>query len=105
MNTKNIFKNIPNIEDECLEDILVNMNFRVERIVSKGHITAEGYWYDQEADEWVILLSGSAIILFENNYEIKMEPGDYINIPAHTKHRVVFTNTQIETVWLAIHYQ
>jgi cupin 2 domain-containing protein len=105
MNTKNIFKNIPYMEDECLEDILVNKTFRIERIVSKGHTTAEGYWYDQETNEWVMLLSGSAIILFENNSQIKMEPGDYINIPAHTKHRVTFTDTQIETVWLAIHYQ
>ena len=33
-----------------------------------------------------------------------MNPGDYINIPAHTKHRVSWTEPKKVTLWLCIFY-
>jgi len=104
MNLNNFFTDLPISNNEVTEDILKNSKFKIERIISRGHITAEGEWYDQETDEWVMLLTGSSIIKFDDNIEIKMEPGDFLNIPAHKKHRVIYTDNQTESIWLTIHY-
>ena len=42
----------------------------VERIVSWGHVTPEGQWYDQEKDEWALLLEGSARLGFADGREV-----------------------------------
>ena len=106
MNLKNIFENIPKqIPDEMLEEVFRAEHFRIERIISRGHSTGNGEWYDQGHDEWVIVLRGSAGLLFEGDHTaVMLKPGDYINIPAHQKHRVEWTDPHEETVWLAIHY-
>ncbi len=102
---ENIFKNIPvKLKDELFESIISNDNFKLERIVSDGHITENDFWYDQEQDEWVILLSGQAVIEYENLEKIDLLPGDYIIIPAHKTHRVVYTSQKEKTVWLALHF-
>ena len=31
--------------------------------------------------------------------------GPFRNVPAHTRHRVTWTNANEKTVWLAIHYE
>lgn len=78
--------------------------FKLERIVSAGHSTPEGEWYDQDRDEWVILLTGSAGLSFEGEDGIRaMKPGDYVLIPAHTRHRVEWTDRHEKTVWLVLH--
>ena len=80
-------------------------NVRIERIVSKGHSSPDGFWYDQDKNELVVLLKGRPGLLFEGESEIViMEPGDYMEIKAHVKHRVVWTHPEKHTVWLAIHY-
>lgn len=80
--------------------------FRLERIISAGQATPEGEWYDQETHEWVVLLSGSAGLLFEGETEIRvLNPGDYLLISAHCRHRVEWTDPERQTVWLAWHYQ
>lgn len=106
MNVKNIFADIPEkIPDEILETIITSRQFKIERIISSGHATADGYWYDQDKNEWVLVLKGNAGLLFEDKKEIViMKVGDYINIPAHTKHRIEWTDPEEETIWLAIHY-
>ncbi|RLB57651.1 MAG: hypothetical protein DRG80_07875 [Deltaproteobacteria bacterium] len=92
--------------DEWFETLLQSKNFRLERIVSQGHISPDNFWHDQDQAEWVILLSGGARLLFANqNEEIELHPGDYLNIPAHRKHRVVWTDPDQPSVWLAIHYE
>ena len=103
----NIFKDIPDkIPEELFEVLLENKNIKIERIVSFGHTTPENEWYDQIKNEWVILLSGAAELLFEDSDEaFKMEPGQYVFIPAHKKHRVVYTAKGKESVWLAIHFE
>lgn len=88
--------------DEYYENI-VNGDVRIERIISTGQTTPDDKWYDQETDEWVILLEGNAIILFEDSVEISLQKGDYILIKAHEKHRVTYTSTEPECIWLAVH--
>jgi cupin 2 domain-containing protein len=103
----NIFSNIPkDIPQEIFEEIMTGRNCKIERIISKGHATPEGQWYDQDKNEWVILLKGNAVLLFEgNDIPFKLQPGDYINITAHMKHRVEWTDQTEETIWLAINYK
>ncbi len=77
---------------------------RVERIVSHGHRSPDGFWYDQEEAEWVALLAGAARIAFAGGREITLTPGDHLLIPAHTRHRVAWTDPAQATVWLAVFY-
>ena len=97
--------NSDQIDKELFETIISSENLTIERIVSKGHRSPEDYWYDQDTNEWVMVLKGSAGLRFENEQEIvEMMSGDYINIPAHCKHRVEWTDPEVETIWLAVHY-
>jgi cupin 2 domain-containing protein len=106
MEIKNIFADIPDCAfQEIFETILDNKNLKLERIVSTGRPTPVGEWYDQEGDEWVMVLTGSAGLSFKGDSEIRiMKPGDYLFIPAHTIHRVEWTDSRENTIWLAIHY-
>lgn len=105
MKTNNLFTSIPeHFKDELIESLFQNSKIKIERIVSKGHRSATNHWYDQKTDEWVLLLKGSAIIAFKDNTEITLLAGDYINLPAHKQHRVEWTDSDQDTVWLAIHF-
>ena len=103
---ENIFDNIPdNLSEELFEDIIANRCFRLERIVSKGHASPPGFWYEQEEDEWVVLLSGEAVLLFEQTgREVRMAAGDCMLIPAGVRHRVEWTDPLRPDVWLALHF-
>jgi cupin 2 domain-containing protein len=76
---------------------------KLERIVSHGHATPEAGWYDQEQDEWVMLLAGAAGLLIEGEGERALAPGDALLLPAHCRHRVTWTAPDQPTVWLALH--
>jgi cupin 2 domain-containing protein len=105
MKIKNIFENVhTSIPDELFEEIDSTNNIKVERIISDGHNSPEDFWYDQEKNELVFLLQGSAVIEYENGDKIKLMPGDYVKISAHEKHRVAKTSNTGKTIWLAIHY-
>ena len=105
MKTENIFESIPeNLDDEITDSLIQNGKIKIERIISKGHTSPATGWYDQKNDEWVIVLKGAAIIAFDDDRDIKLETGDHVNIPAHTLHKVKWTDPESETVWLAIHY-
>ncbi|HEY7298224.1 MAG TPA: cupin domain-containing protein [Xanthobacteraceae bacterium] len=103
----NLFANIASqLVDEQVVELLSAPNLRIERIVSTGHATSPDTWYDQDQAEWVLLLAGSAELIFaEGAAPILLEPGSYIQIPAHTRHRVAWTDRSKPTVWLAIHYR
>jgi cupin 2 domain-containing protein len=103
---QNIFSNLPDASvSEIFQTIAQNGVVRIERIISHGQITPEGEWFDQELDEWVLLLSGSAELFFENNATpLPMNPGDYVLIAARQRHRVVWTDPNVQTVWLAVHF-
>ena len=104
----NLFAHPCPLASEELVSILVDSpQLRLERIVSHGHATPVGEWYDQSMDEWVVLLSGAAELEYEQGgeyFSITLVVGDYLHIPAHQRHRVVSTATGIDSVWLALHY-
>ena len=103
---KNLFASLPaDLENEHFDELLQTKNIRIERIVSKGHISPETGWYDQEEHEWVLVLEGAGTLLFaEDNRQVTLRKGDYLYIPAHTKHKVIWMEPEALTVWLAVHY-
>ena len=101
----NIFSEIPDdLSAEIFEDLVESKNVKIERIISKGHSSPDVGWYDQEQNEWVIVLRGQAILSFVDKPTITLKEGDYIKIPAHQKHKVEWTYPDQETIWLAVHY-
>ncbi len=101
----NLFAGIPATLPEELVDVLhVAGNVRIERIVSMGHASPPGFWYDQERDEWVLLVRGAARLRFEGDENaLEMKAGDFVRIPAHQRHRVEWTDPNQPTIWLAVH--
>jgi cupin 2 domain-containing protein len=100
----NLFDDLPaHLSEELITALVDTGKVRIERIVSHGHGSPPGYWYDQVQDEWVIVLKGAARLRFEDGV-LDMKPGDFVNIPAHERHRVEWTMPDVPTVWLAVHY-
>lgn len=101
-----IFEDIPSeLPEERFEILCRTKNVVIERIVSRGHASPEGFWYDQEKDEFVLVVKGSAGLKLENEADIVvLKAGDYFKIAAHVKHRVEWTDSTCETIWLAVHY-
>jgi len=101
----NLFEGIPQtVAEELFEVLIERAGFKLERIVSDGQTTPPGQWYDQEGDEWVVLLRGGAAVLFEDEPEPRqLRPGDYLFIPARRRHRVEWTDAATKTIWLALH--
>lgn len=90
--------------EEQIERLVGGLNFRIERIVSTGQASPPGFWYDQPDDEFVVLLAGAARLRFEEGgCLLDLEPGDWIEIPAHVRHRVEWTQADPPTMWLAVH--
>ena len=111
MHAANLFQSIPTEMPEELVEVLAEGKgrIRIVRLVSQGHASPDGFWYDQGETEWVALLQGSAVMSFEKPItgEIDMvclQPGDWIEIPAHSRHRVESTSPNELTVWLAVHW-
>lgn len=91
---------------ELVTELLSAAELRIEHIVSTRQASPPGSWYDQEWNEWVALLSGSARLRLEGEPSARtMGPGDFVNIPAHRRHRVEATDPDEPTIWLAVHYR
>jgi cupin 2 domain-containing protein len=88
---------------EIISTLLTHPGVRIERIVSQGQTTPADQPYDQDADEWVLLLAGAARLWLEDRGELTLIPGDALHIPAHVRHRVSWTQAEPPTVWLAVH--
>jgi cupin 2 domain-containing protein len=103
----NIFAQLPEGQDcEELRDLLRTRAVRIERIVSTGQASPPGFWYDQELSEWVLLLSGAALLRFEGEAAPRrLDAGSFVEIPAHARHRVEWTSTSPPAVWLVVHYR
>jgi cupin 2 domain-containing protein len=102
----NLFADIPDVlPAELTTTLLKTPELRIERIVSRGQASPPGFWYDQPRAEWVIVLSGSASVVFEGEASSRqLARGDYLHIPAHARHRVASTDAHEPTVWLAVHH-
>ena len=102
---RNLFDDLPSLlPEELIEVLKATTNVRIERIVSYGHASPQGFWYDQDQAEFVVLLRGVARLQIEGDNPVEMKPGDFINIPAHRRHRVEWTTPNEPTVWLAVHF-
>ncbi len=103
---RNILSAIPPRSKEEYVDVLAEgRHVRVERIVSRGHKSPRGFWYDQEQGELVVLLKGRARLRFEGKSRlVDLQPGDCVNIPPHMRHRVEWTAKGRITLWLCIFY-
>ena len=99
-----LFDEVPDTADQEIVDVLLRSDgLRIERIVSTGQCSPDGFWYDQDEHEWVVLLKGQAVLVFENPPErIELKAGNYLHISAHRKHRVESTAQNEPTVWLAV---
>lgn len=102
----NLFDDLPSdLPQELVEVLAENNNVRIERIVSTGHSSPDGFWYDQEEHEWVVVLKGEATLVFENGESVHLVPGDHVLIPAYKKHRVDLTAPDSPTIWLAVFFR
>jgi cupin 2 domain-containing protein len=100
----NLLADLPrDLSEEIFTTLLQASGVRIERIVSHGHQSPPGFWYDQPTNEWVLVLQGAAKIEFEGGM-VELGPGNFIDIPAHRKHRVAWTTPDEPTIWLALHY-
>jgi cupin 2 domain-containing protein len=103
--SKNIHDALPtDLKAEVFEKILHTPDVRIERIISKGQTSPEHGWYDQEENEWIMVLQGAGVITFADGYTCQLLAGDYIHIPAHCKHKVSWTDPDQVTIWLAVFY-
>lgn len=104
--TGNLSKALPaDLSDEAFEEIASEGKTTIERIVSKGHASPPGFWYEQDRNEWVLLVRGAARLEFEGRSEpVALGPGDYVNIPAGVRHRVAWTALDEPSIWLAVWY-
>ena len=101
----NLYSDLPTtLPEELIETILSKEGIRIERIVSLGHASPADFWYDQDQHEFIVLLKGAARLRFDDG-AIEMLPGSYLDIPAHRRHRVEWTDPEQPTIWLAVHYE
>lgn len=89
---------------EQFTELIKGRSFTAEKIISNGFKSPENKWMSEVNDEWVILLKGRAKLEFESGDIINLKSGDYLRIPAKTKHRVLYTSKKPFCYWLAIHF-
>lgn len=101
----NLFQNLPaDLTHEVFETLAASKSVKIERITSLGHVTPEKEWYDQTQSEWVMVLQGEAVLAFEEGQSMRLQPGDFVNIEPHQRHRVQWTDPHQITIWLAVYY-
>lgn len=100
----NLLSSLPaTFPDEFTDTLVPAKQIRIERIVSQGHASPPDFWYDQPENEFVLLVQGAARLRFEDSV-VEMKPGDWLDISAHRKHRVEWTNPEEKSVWLVVFY-
>ena len=103
---KNLFHDIAKeLPEEAVEVLVETSGHRIERIVSQGHASPEGFWYDQDQNEWVIVLKGlrscgSTEMMKRWNCDPLISSISW----AHKRHRVEWTAPDEPTIWLAVFY-
>lgn len=101
----NLLANLPaDLPEEFVSTLVRTGTVRIQRIVSLGHVSPPDFWYDQDQNEWVVLLCGAAQLQLEDRV-LDLRPGDWVHIVAHQRHRVAWTVPNAPTVWLAVHFE
>ena len=88
----------PTAGTELLDELYHDQRITINRIQSNQ--LEDGVWYDQEEDEWLVLLDGEALLEFESKQH-PLKKGDTLFIPAHQPHRV--KKTSATALWLTLH--
>ena len=105
---ENLYKNLQKeLPKELVTVLAESENVRIERIVSDGHASPDGFWYDQDENEWVLLVSGSAVLSIEKESgieRIELKSGDHLQLPARLRHRVESTSQTEKTIWIAVYF-
>lgn len=101
MNLFDIPEELP--AEEVFESLLPDRGVLIERIISTGQASPPDFWYDQERDEWVVVLQGHARLAWKEGQIKDLGPGDWVFIPAHERHRVEWTSQEPPCIWLAVH--
>jgi len=97
----NIFTpNRDNTKNEHFDTLLLTKNIHIEKITSHGQTSEQ--WYEQDGDEWVVLIEGEGRLLFEDGSELTLQKGEHVHIPKRQKHKVIYTSEP--AIWLAIHF-
>jgi cupin 2 domain-containing protein len=97
----NLFANLTGLyESERSLSLFEKPSIKIERIVSESYSSPAGFWYDQDEDEWVVVVRGKATLEFEGGELVRMKEGDHVTIPRHARHRV--QQTDPKTIWLAV---
>ncbi len=101
-----LFESLPDKTGaELFETLLLQDGIKIERIISHGHATPSGDWYDQCWHEWVLLVAGEALIRLEHELKPRhLRTGQWLMLPAHCRHRVEWTLPEHDTIWLALHW-
>ena len=90
------------LHGERFDELLQTNNVRIERILSAPGSTSGPY--DQEQDEWVLLLQGQAILEVEGE-RVELRVGEAFFLPARTVHKVLDTSKEPPCIWLAVHIE
>lgn len=98
---QSLFASAKQANTEVINELVASGHFRLEHITSHGEASPKDFWYDQDQEEWVALIAGTATLEFETG-RIALRPGDYLTIPRRLKHRV--TQTSQDAVWIALHF-
>ena len=102
----NLLSDLPDARQaEVSQTLLEQSGIRIERIVSLGQVTPDGQWYDQDHDEWVLVLAGEACVQLSDGPTHRLRPGDWLYLPARCRHRVSWTAPDAATVWLALRWE
>lgn len=104
MGLSNLYTFTKEPHKEFVRMLASGKNVRIKHIVSAGEITPLGEWYDQEEEEWIALIQGEALLVYENGEHVRLKSGDTLLIPSHQKHRVAFTSTTPPCIWIAVFY-
>jgi len=100
---RNVFKGIEPSHKETIEQLVNGKNVRIERIASFGDRSKDGFWYNQDEYEFVLLLKGRAQLIFENKSKVDLKEGDWLIIEPHERHRVEYTSK--DATWLCVFYR
>lgn len=87
----------PDQNGEIFSTLFENSSLKIESI--RSWLKTPGEVYDQDKDEWVILLKGKASLEI-GGQTLALCSGDYLFIPKHTIHRVLSTSKN--ALWIGV---